>query len=186
LLDVLFACALIAILAAVAVPSVQGTRERDASLLAARFLASKLNFLRVEALRRNRTVAMRFDPDDLGRFAAYADGDGDGVRQQDIESGVDLPLEHEAHVSQYFQAVSFRVPLAVPAPDGNGVINADSDPVRIGNTDLLSFSPLSTSTSGTIYLAGRGGTQVCVRILGSTGRVRVLRFDSTSGVWRPE
>jgi hypothetical protein len=154
--------------------------------MAARFLASKLNLLRVEALRRNRTVAMRFDPDDLGRLEPYVDGDGDGVRQQDITDGIDVPLEPEAHVSQYFQAVAFRIPAAVPEPDGGGVINANADPVRIGNTDLLSFSPVSTSTSGTIYLAGRGGTQVCVRILGTTGRVRVLRFDQSSGIWRPD
>jgi hypothetical protein len=186
LLDVIFTCSLIVLLVAIAIPSLHASRERDASLMAARVLANKLNSLRIEALRRNRAVAMRFDPDELGRFGSFVDGDGDGVLQQDIDGAVDPRLEEDAHVSQLFSLVSFDVPIDVPAPDGQGTIAARSDPVRIGNSNLLSFSPLGTSTSGTIYLAGRAGTQVCVRVLGVTGRIRVLRFDRATGAWRQD
>ena len=186
LLDVIFACALVVVLAAIAIPSLHASRDRDASLMAARHLASKLSLLRVEAIRRNRSVAMRFAPDDLGRFAVYMDGDGDGVLQQDIDGGIDAPLESEAHVTHYFDSVSFAVARDVPAPDGNGIISAGSDPVRIGNSNLLSFSPHGSATSGAVYLAGRDAAQLCVRVLGSTGRVRVLRFDRARGEWRQD
>jgi hypothetical protein len=186
LLDVVFTCALIVIMAAVAIPSLHASRERDASLMAARHLASTLGRLRVDAIRRNRAVALRFDPDQVGRFGIYLDGDGDGVLQQDIDDGIDVPLDAETDIADIFPLVAFHVPITIPAPDGNGVIAADSDPVRIGNSNFLSFGPLGTATSGTVYLAGRAGTQMCVRVTGATARVRVLRFDRNSGLWRQD
>lgn len=186
LLDVIFTCGLIAILASIAIPSLHAARDRDAALLAARHLASKLNWLRVEAIRRNRAVALRFDPDDVGRIHPYVDGDGDGMGEQDVVNGVDPPLEPSRHVTDTFADVAFRVALPVPAPDGNEMIAAGSDPIRIGNSNFVSFSPLGTATSGTIYLAGRAGTQLSVRVFGATGRIRVLRFDIASGAWRAD
>jgi hypothetical protein len=95
-----------------------------------------------------------------------------------------LALGEEVRLGDYFDAVSFRVVSDVPSPDGDGVIVAGSDPVRIGNTDLLSFSPLGSSTSGTLYVAAGSGTQMCVRVLGATGRIRVMWFDAATRSWR--
>lgn len=170
-------------MAAIAIPHLHASRERSAPLLAARFLAGKLNLLRIEAVRRNRVVAMRFDPDDLGRFGVYVDGDADGVRQRDVDDRIDVAVDAEARIGDYFDLASFYVPLPVIAPDG-GAIEAASDPIRIGSTNFLSFNPAGTSTSGTIYLAGRDGSQVCVRVFGATGRVRVLWFDRARRTWR--
>ena len=186
LIDLIFACGLLVVLAAIAIPSLHASRERDAGRMAARHLANKFQMLRVEAVRRNSTAAMRFDPDDLGQYAVYADGDGDGVRQQDIDSSIDAPLEAGMHLSHVFSAAALRVATSVPAPDGSGTIDAGSDPIRIGNTNLVSFSPLGSSTSGTVYLATRDGSQWCIRLLGATGRVRVLWFDRARGVWRQD
>jgi Tfp pilus assembly protein FimT len=184
LLDVIFTCGLIAILASIAIPSLQASRDRDAALLAARHLASRLHLLRVEAIRRNRAVALRFDPEDLGRTRAYVDGDGDGVREQDVADGTDLALEPAAHIADTFASVRFHVAAAVPTPDGQEVIAAGADPIRIGNSNFVSFSAIGTCTSGTIYLAGNAGAQVAVRLLGATGRLRVLRFDQVGQTWR--
>ena len=186
LIDLICACALIAVLAAIAIPSVQASRDRNATRLAARHLANKLQLLRVEAVRRNRIVAMRFDADDLGRYGAYIDGDGDGVLQADIDVNIDPPLETISHLRHFFSTVALRVALALPLPEGGGMLAADSDPIRIGNTNLVSFSPLGSSTSGTLYVAGSDGSQMCVRLLGTTGRIRVLWFDRASAAWRQE
>lgn len=186
LLDVIFTCGLIALLAAIAIPSLHASRERDAAVMAARHLATQLQLLRVEAIRRNRHVAMWLDPERVGRYRTYVDGDGDGVLQADVDSGIDVALEREAHLAQYFALVSFRVPLDVPAPDGPGTIPALSDPIRIGSSNFVSFSPVGSATSGTLYLAGDGGTQTCVRIFGATARIRVLRFDRGTRAWRQD
>ena len=39
------------------------------------------------------------------------------------------------------------------------------------------------ATSGTIYLRGRDGSRVAVRVLGATGRTRVLRYVVPTGDW---
>jgi glutamate synthase domain-containing protein 3 len=57
------------------------------------------------------------------------------------------------------------------------------DPVRIGGSSLLSFTPLSTATSGTIYIRGRDASRFAVRVLGATGRTRVLQFAARAGDW---
>ncbi len=186
LLDVLFTCSFIALLAAIAIPSLHASRERDAVEMAARHLASRMNLLRIEAIRRNGYVAMRFDPDDVGLYGTFVDGDGDGVLQNDVNNGVDTALDRQAHVADNFASVSFRVPVDVPSPDGGGIVAAESDPIRIGKSNFVTFSPLGTSTSGSIYLAGRGGTQFCVRIFGATGRIRVMRFDPGTATWRQD
>jgi hypothetical protein len=49
---------------------------------------------------------------------------------------------------------------------------------------LLRSTPDGTATSGSLYLHGRE-RQYAVRILGATGRTRVLRFDRGLGRWMP-
>jgi hypothetical protein len=181
--DVLVASAVLLTVIGIAVPALMAAHERDVVRLAARHLASRMQFLRLEALKRNTSVAMRFDPLELGLVTIHADGDGDGVRQVDIDNDVDPMLGLEMRLVDLFAGVTTRVVRDVPSPDG-GVIAAGSDPIRIGSSNFLTFGPTGGATSGTIYLAGRDGPQVCVRIFGATGRIRVLWFDVSSGTWR--
>jgi hypothetical protein len=57
-----------------------------------------------------------------------------------------------------------------------------SDGVRIGTSRILTLGPDGTATSGTLYLHGRRA-QFAVRILGATGRTRLLRFDPGGRRW---
>ena len=184
LVDVVVACAISAVVAAIALPSLHATRERDAVRMAAKYLAQRAQYARLEALKRNAEVALRFDPDELGLVAAFVDGDGDGVLQRDIDAGTDHPLGRDERLADAFDAVGIAIADDMPDPDGGSALTAGSDPVRIGSTNLLSFSPLGSSTSGSIYLAGPGGQQACVRILGATGRARVLWFNPATRQWQ--
>jgi len=186
LIDLIFTFGLVGILAGIAIPALHATRERDAARMAARYMARRLDGLRIEAVRRNVVVSMRFDPDDPGRFGVFADGDGDGVLQRDIDRGVDYLLVPETSLSDHFASVGVRIARDVPDPDGSGTLRAGSDPVRLGASNLLSLTPLGTATSGTVYLAGRAGPQMAIRVLGSTGRMRVLWFDEASRAWRED
>jgi hypothetical protein len=186
LIDLVFSCGLAGVMAAIAIPSVHGSREHHAPRLAARYLANRLRGARIEALRRSAHVALRFDPDDLGRLRLFADGDGDGVRQSDIEQGIDPPIGGDEHLSDFFESFTLRIRDSVPAPEGGGTLAAGDDPVKLGSSDLLSFNPLGSATSGTLYLAGPSGPQIAIRVLGATGRIRVLWFDMTDLVWRDD
>jgi hypothetical protein len=68
-------------------------------------------------------------------------------------------------------------------PDADGQPPGSSDGVRLGVSKILSMNPDGTSSSGTLYLHGRDHSQYAVRVLGTTGRVRVLRYDSVQGKW---
>jgi hypothetical protein len=48
---------------------------------------------------------------------------------------------------------------------------------------LMSFSPIGTASSRTLYLRGGDGSQYAVRVLGATGRTRVLRYVAGTRVW---
>jgi hypothetical protein len=183
LLDVVFTAGLVAVLSGIAIPTWHATREQRVARAGARFVAQRLQHVRIEALKRNVCVALRIDPDDFDRVGVFADGDGDGVVESDIARGIDVPIEPDARLSHYTD-VTLRLARTVPEPETGEVLSAGSDPVRIGRSALLTFSPLGTATSGTLYLAATSGPQMAVRILGATGRTRVLQFDPASRQWR--
>jgi type II secretory pathway pseudopilin PulG len=183
LLELLFAAALITIVSAAAVPAllagVDGTRARGA----ARYVAARLQQARLDALKRSCHVGFRFEPDAAYRYQLYVDGNGDGLRSRDIGSGIDRPLGAPERLDAHFAGVSFGVLDGVTAVDSTELLGAGSDPVRLGSSDILSFGPMGTATAGTLYLRGRGPEQYAIRVLGVTGRIRVLRFDFTTRQW---
>ena len=186
LIDVIFTAGVIALLSSIAVPMLHATRQHDEARAAARFFAARLQHARIEALRRNTTVAVRFDPDDLDRFAIYVDGDRDGVLESDIARGVDTALASETRLSNYTGAVTLRINQAITEPETGVALSPGADPLRIGASNLLSFSPLGSATGGTVYLAAPSGPQMAIRILGATSRMRVLRFDAGVRQWRED
>ncbi len=183
LIDVVFTAGLVAVLSGIAIPAWLTTRQYAAVRAGARYVAARLHEARIESLKRNVIVALRFDPDDLDRFAIYADGDGDGVLASDIISGTDRPIGEARRWSEYASAVKLLIRDDVPEPETGSPLAAGADPVRIGSSTVVSFSPLGSCTSGTLYLAGATGPQMAVRLLGSTGRMRVLRYDPAKRQW---
>jgi hypothetical protein len=152
---------------------------------AARFLAGELHGARMEALKRRANVAVRFEADgDDFLLAIYLDGNGNGVRATDIASGDDPLMRPRQLLGDQFAGVCFGFEAGVPDLDGADT-TVNSDPIRVGRSRMLSFSPNGTSTSGSVYLHGRGPHQLAVRVLGGTGRVRSLGFDFGAGEWRP-
>lgn len=173
LIEILFVTSLIAIVSAIAVPQSLASVDRARASAAARYLASRMAMARSHAVMRSAHVALQFDegrPDVT--FRMFLDGNRNGVRTSDITSHVDQPLDEPASLSNLFAGVAIAV---------SG--EAGSDPVRIGSSNLLTFTPLGTATSGTIYVRGRDGSQFAIRVLGATGRVRVQRYLPRTRAW---
>ena len=162
------------ILAAIAVPQALVSIDRSRAWAAARYLSARMALARSQAVMRSATVALRFEEDQRGgfTFGVFVDGNGNGVRIRDISSGIDRRLDPPTRLSDLFPGVTIAL------SEGSS-----GDPVRIGSTSLMSFTPLGTATSGTIYLRGRDGSQFGVRVLGATGRTRVLRYLPATGQW---
>ena len=173
LVDVLFVVSLVAVLSAMVVPQSLSAVDRIRAGAAARHLASRMATARAQAVMRSAHVAMRFEEGPSGiSFRMFADGNGNGVRTADIGADVDRPLDTPALLSDYFPGVAIAV---------SG--SAGTDPVRLGPSDLLSFTPLGTATTGSVYVRGRDGSQFAVRILGTTGRTRIQRYIERTRTW---
>jgi hypothetical protein len=153
---------------------------------AARELAQEMARLRSEAIASRRNVAMRLTWTE-GRYvyAFYADGDGDGVRSDDIASGRDRLLGSPRDLPSRYEGVDFGL-LDAPIPEvppGPGTLPPASDPVRFGRSDIITFTPRGTSSSGTLYVSDGTGVVSAVVLFGGTGRIRIWRFDRARWTW---
>lgn len=184
LIDMVAATALTVVLAAIAVPLATATLDRERAIVGAHNLAGHLNRARLESLRRGVSVAVRIRiADDRTTSQLYVDGNGNGVLQRDIDRGVDVALAPEQSLDDEARGVNLRINQAVPDIAGLTTLRPGDDPLRIGASTLVSFSPLGSATSGTLYVAGRKGPQLAVRVFGATGRIRTLMFSSTTWQW---
>jgi type II secretory pathway pseudopilin PulG len=186
LIDVIVAATLCFILAAMAVPVVGGTLERERAIVGAQYLAGQLQRARLASLKRAQSVAVRLEVvGDRTQLRLFADANGNGVLQKDIDKGVDPALTPLEWLDDQARDISLRVNQAITDVAGTATIAPGEDPLRIGNTALLTFSPLGTATSGTLYVAAHRGPQMAIRVFGATGRVRVLIFDARARQWHP-
>jgi len=166
----MFVVALAAIAPAAAVPQTLAGIESSRTLGAARYLASRLALSRAQAAARSANVALQVTgTGSLVTVAAYRDGNGNGVRTSDIAAGIDPLVEAPARFTDRFPRVQLFV--------------GDPDAVPTRPATLISFSPIGTATSTTLYVRGPDGSQYAVRVLGATGRTRVLRFVPGTRQW---
>jgi hypothetical protein len=186
LVDMVMASSLCVIAMAMAVPVVGGTLDREHTIVGTQFLAGQLQRARFESLRRARSVAVRVEiVGERTRLRLYADGNGNGVLQKDIDRGIDGPLAPPLWLDEQAADVSLRINQSIRDAGGSMALAPGDDPLRIGNTSLLAFSPLGGATSGTLYVAAHRGPQMAIRVFGATGRVRVLMFDAQTQQWHP-
>ena len=182
LIELLFAVALAATLAAISVPVSSTALDEFRGRAAARHMAQQVARLRTEAIKRSVFVGLRFvasGPD--YSYAAYNDGNANGVRSADITSGADPSLSPPAMLTWNFPGVRFGIALGIPDADGQPATSQDG--VRIGSARILSLNPNGSATPGTLYIVSAHGAQFAVRVLGPTGRTRVLKFERVSNRW---
>ncbi len=169
------------VLVGVAIPVGGDALDDMRTRAAARYLAGRIANSRLGAINRSRAIGLRFvagTPD--YQFNSYVDGNGNGLRTADIQDGTDSALEVPRRLGSDFRGVRFG--LTVGISDVDGVGNTSPDGVRIGTSKILTMTPDGTATSGTLYVQGIRA-QYAVRVLGATGRTRVLKYETGSRSW---
>lgn len=185
LVELAFVMGTIATVGGMAVPQVLSSLDHYRTTGAARYFSTKLQWTRMEAVVRSREVAVqivRIDGEYV--YSVFVDGDGDGVRTRDIRSGMDWRLSDPEKLPTGFPGVDFGVLPGLPSVDG-GSAPPGTDPIKLGASELLSFSASGTSSSGSVYIRGRRQTQYVIRVFGVTGKTRVLRFSPGTRQWTP-
>jgi type II secretory pathway pseudopilin PulG len=185
LIELLFALGLIVTLGAIAVPQLLTSVDDVRAAGAVRYMATKLHQVRMEAVVRSSDVALYVVQASGGyRFATYLDGNGDGVRTSDIQSRVDTQLTPFERLPDRFSGVDFGVLPGLPPVD-SGSPAPGTDPIKLGSSNILTFTALGSSSTGSLYVRGSRDSQYVIRVYGETGKTRVLRFDARLRRWTP-
>lgn len=181
-MELIFIVAVMTTLAGIAVPAILTNLDDARTAAAARYLASTARLARTQAVTRSAAVGIHFEKHGNSyRLAMYVDGNFNGIRTADITGGIDRMIRAPERIEDQFPGVAFGIADGVLG--GGGSAAGGADPIRLGRGDIMTFTPIGTATSGTVYIRSRTGHQYAVRILGATGRTRILEFDWGAGVW---
>ena len=188
LIELVIVAAILALAAFLVIPNIMTSYSGLRVRLAADELASTLRLSRMMAVRHNANVALKFRPraDGSVTYTLYRDGDGDGVRNEDLEAGIDPVMSPERQLAMMGKGVGFGFPSAYrprhPGDPRRPMTRLD-DPIRFNRSDLASFSSTGSSTPGSLYLTDGRQTLVAVRVLGYTGKVKILTYDPEAEAW---
>lgn len=184
LIELLVVMAIIGLSAGVATPAFLTLQRRGATRAASAELRTIFHAARSRAIARGRHSGVKFTKSAAEwYYAVYDDGDGDGVRNDDIASGVDRCVAWPRRVLTHARVAFIGLPpFTLKDPDGDPLGPASS-PVQFNKSMLCSFSPVGGSTPGTIYISDRVGDVYAVRVYGATAKIRMLRYNPGSKKW---
>jgi prepilin-type N-terminal cleavage/methylation domain-containing protein len=189
LAELLVVVAVAAVVALLVYPAILQATARLRVELAAAELVAVLRQARAEATRRGCYVGVRFDTEENGRvtWALYRDGNGNGIRNAEIASGIDPRIGPHRRLTHLGRGVGFGFPPGiVPRDPGDPRRRLDrlDEPIRFGRSDIASFGPLGTSSPGSLYFTDGRRELAVVRVFHRTGKVKVLRYDAEVEQWK--
>jgi len=184
-IELAFTLGIVATVGATAVPQTVSSVDAYRAAAAARYLSGRMQRARMEAVARSAEVALRFSDTGAGyEFATFLDGNRNGVLTHDILRGIDPELGAPERLADNFPGVDFGVLPGLPPVDSGGT-PPGSDPLKLGASNILAFSAVGTSSSGSVYILGRRRNQFVIRVYGETGKTRVLKFNRSLNQWLP-
>jgi hypothetical protein len=153
----------------------------------ARAMAVSFHAMRWRAVALNRAHGLFFRRDEEGwSWLEVTDGNGNGLRTAEIRDGTDPVLSGPHRLEERDDRVKLGFPegVAIPGipPRGGSIVDLE-DPVKFGRSDIVSFTPMGASSSGTLYVTDGRHELYGVVLFGPTVRVRVWRFDCRTGRW---
>jgi type II secretory pathway pseudopilin PulG len=183
-IELMAATTIVVIMFGAGLPLTSATIDRSRTVAAASYISTRIALTRMEAVKRSAFVAIQFvNRSDGYWFRTYLDGNHNGVLSRDITRGIDRPITPDVRLDYEFPGIVFGI-----HPDTTGLDPSQpfdrTDPIQIGGSTLLSFNPNGSCTSGTLFIRGEGFHQFAVRVLGTTARTRVFRFDFQGGTWQ--
>ena len=187
LLEVLTVLAIIGLLVGITFPAFATYRRRNSVRAAARELEGTLRFVRSRAITRAANAGIKFTGSGSSwTFAVHDDGDDDGVRNDDIRSGTDPLVGRPKPLMPQLQVAHIGLlPFAIKDPDGDP-LPPSKPPVQFGTAAICSISLIGAGTRGSIYVTDDVGGLYCIRVLGASGRVRILRYDANRKKWETQ
>jgi hypothetical protein len=187
LAEALASLVVVALLAMIVLPASADLRRAGLTAAAARDLAVRFHALRWKSVARHRHHGLFFSREgEAWVWFEVSDGNGNGLRTAEIRDGTDPTLSGPHRLSDRLAPVRMGFPPGgrIPRiPPRRGYVDDLDDPVRFGRSDLVSFSPLGASSSGTLFVTDGRNELYGVVLFGPTARVRVWRYDRRTRQW---
>jgi prepilin-type N-terminal cleavage/methylation domain-containing protein len=137
---------------------------------------------RWKALNERRYAGLIFEnQDDSFQVSLYQDRNGNGIRTEDVRNGDDVRIYGPVNLIRSSGDLQVGIlNSGIPQiPPRAGVIDRPEDPIKFGRADIISFSPMGDSSSGTLYLACRSQKQMYgIVVYGATARLTLWRFSN--------
>jgi hypothetical protein len=113
-----------------------------------------------------------------------ADGNFNGVSRQDFLAGRDRTLGVRTWLEFLSAGTKVGVPdtWRVPDPGGNGFLPPDG--LRIGRSNIISFTSTGHATPCSVYFNDGRERMLAVRINGTSGLVRTLEWRKGWRRWQ--
>jgi len=132
---------------------------------------------RMEALTSCRNVGLIFC-EEQGRwyYTMVADENSNGVSRNDYVLGRDKALGSRVWLEFLSAGTRVGVPESwrVPDPSGDGILPPDG--LRIGRSNIISFSPVGNATPSSVYFNDGRERMLVIRVSGEFGRIRTLEW----------
>ncbi|MHB1047957.1 MAG: pilus assembly FimT family protein [Thermoanaerobaculia bacterium] len=183
--EVLTTLAILSLAAGLSAAAVHGLAGQTSLRAAAHEVASVFTQARGRAIHRSVQCGVKW----IGRdgdltLQIHDDGDGDGVRSDDIESGVDPLVYGPVSVRKRWPKVTvgFIPGFVARDPSGNPAGNL-SDPVRFGRSDIASFSPIGDCSPGSVWLGDAKSRQSLVRLSPATATITIYEWAAARQSW---
>jgi hypothetical protein len=165
---------------AVTIPNLAEARRAAALQAAAHRISALMYRCRAHAVLRKRATALVFErrPEGGWRCFIAEDGDGDGLRRDDLNRGRDRIMSEVLNLECDTAGLGILQQVRVPDPLGRGRLDGNlDDPVRAGRGDIITYTPRGTATPSSVYLTDYHARMRVLRTYGGSGRVYEL-------VWR--
>ncbi|HEX4823228.1 MAG TPA: hypothetical protein VFV19_02840 [Candidatus Polarisedimenticolaceae bacterium] len=187
LVEMLAVLAIAAIALAVTLPAAAQLRDAGRAAAGARAMATLFSSQRWKSTTSGTTTGFQFRKQGADwTWREVRDGNGNGLRTAEITRGVDAVVSGDQSLSARVDHVTLGFPPGgsfPEAPPGTGRVQTGDDPVRFGVSDLVSFSPLGASSSGTLYVTDGHEGLYAVVLFGPTTRLRVWRWNPRERRW---
>lgn len=188
LVDLVVTLAVLALGATLAAPPLLRASSGLVTRLAAQEIAVTLAHARAYAIRHSTKVGLKFRvaADGSVTWALYRDGDSDGVRTADIDSGVDPRLTPVRSLVHFGRTARLGFPDGAAPSDPSDPrrrLERLDDPIRFNRSDIASFSPLGGATPGSVYVTDGEHHLYVVRLNNRTSRAHLLRWNAGERRW---
>ena len=175
LVELIVVVSILGLFAAIGTSAMTRARRDIALVTGTAELRALFQRTRIMAITHDRNVAIRFRPvGALWSWTVYEDGDGDGVRNDDITKGIDFAIA-PPRIFQY-PPVRVGVPSTTVIDPMTGQPLGLRLPVRFGTSQLCSFSREGEATNGSVVLTD-GERATIIKIEGRSAHINVLRWD---------